>query len=87
MLSVEIESADCKTGGKLAMQQTLSETLFLQHTATELKTLEETAQTHYHGLLVRMLSAARLETEMLLREETQVQTRPRRAEQALDQGK
>ena len=58
----------------------VSEAVFLQHTMTELKTLEQAAQTHYHGVLAHAISAARQETEFLLRQETEARTRSRPAE-------
>ena len=61
----------------------LSEATFLQHTLIELTGLEHEAEIHYHGVLVRMLAAARVETEMLLREEMQAQAWPHSAGQPL----
>ncbi len=61
----------------------LSEEMFLQHTLIELTSLEQEAVIHYHGVLVRMLAAARVETQMLLREEMQAQAWPHSSEQPL----
>ena len=51
----------------------LSEATFLQHTLIELTGLEHEAEIHYHA---RVLAAARVETEILLREEMQAQAWP-----------
>ena len=59
----------------------VSERLFLESTLSELKILEEAAETHYHGILARILSSARRETEMLLREDMQVEAWPQAPEQ------
>jgi hypothetical protein len=65
----------------MAVGTIVGERLFLESTLTELKILEEAAGTHYHGILAGMLAAARRETEMLLREDTQAQAWPQAAEQ------
>ena len=56
---------------------------FLQATLAELKTLEQGAAARYHGVLSQLLSAARQETEMLIREEQQSQTWPRSSDEAI----
>jgi hypothetical protein len=61
----------------------LSEQFFLQHTLAELMTLQQEADVHYHGVLARMLAAARTETEMLLREAKQAHAWPDSAEEPL----
>jgi molybdopterin-guanine dinucleotide biosynthesis protein A len=68
-------------GDAIAMEESVvSERRFLQSTLTELKILEDAARAHYHGILAGMLTAARREAEMLLREDMQAQAWPRSGE-------
>jgi len=52
------------------------ESEFLESALRDLRTLEQDAAAHYHGILAQLLSAARRETEMLIREEQQAQRWP-----------
>jgi hypothetical protein len=79
-LPFEETRADQFSGGKPGL---LAERMFLQHTLAELTSLEHEAEIHYHGVLVRMLAAARRETEILLSEEMRMEARRQSAEQAL----
>jgi hypothetical protein len=65
----------------MAVGTIAGERLFLESTLAELKILEEAAETYYHGILAGMLTAARRETEMLLREDTQAQGWPQSEEE------
>lgn len=56
-------------------------TRFLKRALTELTVLEREAPGHYHGVLCGLLTAARQETEMLLREEMQAGAWPHSGDQ------
>jgi hypothetical protein len=64
-----------------SLTYTSNEHDFLQHTLTELKSLEEEAETHHHGVLAQMLKAARYETEILVCEASQAEAWPRSTQQ------
>jgi hypothetical protein len=49
---------------------------FLRHALARLKDLQDQAETHYHGVLARMLASARVEIELLLHETGASTARP-----------
>jgi hypothetical protein len=59
------------------MEPTIDERHFLQSMLSQLRSLEQVAKGHYHGVLAGMISAARRETEMLLHEDLQSRDWPR----------
>jgi hypothetical protein len=62
------------------MEPTVEELHFLEGVLRELRGLERAAQAHHRGVLAGMLSAARRETEMLLREDLQARAWPKSAD-------
>jgi hypothetical protein len=61
----------------MIMEPRIDERHFLRSVLSQLRSLEQAAQAHYHGVLASMLSAARQETEMLLHEDLQARDWPK----------
>ncbi len=59
----------------------LDEQMFLRHALSDLTNLQREAEVYYHGVLARILSSARMETELLLREAGQAEDWPQSAEE------
>ncbi len=84
VFSIAASTADMEAPARAAGMSGPSDATprFLRRALTELEILEREAPKHYHGVLCGLLAAARRETEMLLREETQAEAWPRSGEQA-----
>jgi hypothetical protein len=62
----------------------LNEQIFLRQALVDLTNLHQIAEMYYHGVLARILSSARMEVQMLLREAAQTEEWPDSADRPLE---
>jgi hypothetical protein len=82
MMASALEGRSEGVRSSVELSPIMADRVFLQQVLADLTRLEREVEIHYHGVLVRMLAAARRETEMLLSEN--LRTRPRSIEKPVE---